>query len=349
MISHMLHVHLAAAHTEPAAVAAVHIHFDAGQGEAVEEAVDRSQGADKTAEGTVAEGAGKPDHQHDHPFAGKENLKLIERRGVGLILQKADRPFQRPCRADILAEAGQRDPLIDSVPDGNRDHKDRQKQIFQIGKPSGHTAFFNLEHRDLMQQFLHQSKRTEPSADRSSQNHSKERKNTQYIPGRGMAGGIQRVLKRAQRAACDRPGAGITVKTGNARAFERPGINMSVYESFQIRVIQKRSIQLNQLPGSGTESGGLCLSPLTLHFRCPGACFFISHSQILISPPASLSNPRGEVLMKTTCRPALRRPPAERKHADLHVSFSVQQLIPVRHIRCIWMRLLQVPPPDRRF
>ena len=222
MVSHMLYIHLAATYTQAAAVAAVGIHFDACQGEAVEESIDRSQRTDKAAEAAVAERAGCSNDQHDHPFAGEQDLQLVEGSGIGFVLQKTDCPLQRPGRADVLAEARERNSLFDSDPDGNRNREHHQKHVFQIRKPSGPDALFDLGHGNLMQNLLNQSQRTQPSADRSSQNHTEQCQNSQYIPWCGVTGCVQCILQRTKRAACDRPRAGIAVEARNADALERP-------------------------------------------------------------------------------------------------------------------------------
>ena len=78
MVSHMFHVHVTLPHTESAAVAAICIYLNPDHGESVEESVDRSERADKTAECAIAECAGESYDQHDYPFAGKENSQLVE-------------------------------------------------------------------------------------------------------------------------------------------------------------------------------------------------------------------------------------------------------------------------------
>ena len=132
MIPDMLYIHLAAPHTQTAAVASVGIHSDACHTESVEKAIDRAKRAEKAAEGTITERAGESDDQHDHPLLREKKLQLIEGGGIGLILQQPDCTLQRTGRADVLAKSRQRDPLIDPVPDGNCDYKHHEHHILQV-------------------------------------------------------------------------------------------------------------------------------------------------------------------------------------------------------------------------
>ena len=133
MVPNMSDIHLTLHHAQAAAVAAVRVHFDARQREAVEETVDRAQRADEPAKSTVAEDAGQADDQHDHPFVGENRSQLIEGGGVNGILQKAYGAFKGAGRADVFAEARQDDAFAHAVDQRDGDHEYRQEDIFQIG------------------------------------------------------------------------------------------------------------------------------------------------------------------------------------------------------------------------
>ena len=78
VVAHVPHVHAAAAHAASAVVAAAVVDLHADNVEAVEEAVDRPQRADKAAERAVAEDAQQPDPQHDDELACKEDAQHRE-------------------------------------------------------------------------------------------------------------------------------------------------------------------------------------------------------------------------------------------------------------------------------
>ena len=73
MVTNPLNVHLAFAHTEPAAVASSEVDLDTDDRKLAEHPVQCPQRAEKAAEGTVAEYTRQPDQKHDHELSCKQN------------------------------------------------------------------------------------------------------------------------------------------------------------------------------------------------------------------------------------------------------------------------------------
>ena len=93
--------------------------------------------------------------------------------------------------------------MSDAIPQGNCNDKNRKDHIFKPAENAGNPGSGNLRNRDLMQQFLNQSKRTEPPTDSPAQNHTIEKQNPDNIPACTMTGRCHGILKRAERACAD--------------------------------------------------------------------------------------------------------------------------------------------------
>ena len=254
MIAHMSYIHLTLFHAHAAARASVRVHPDARKGKAVEQAIDRTQRAEKPAEGAVAEYAGQADDQHDDPFAGKDQAQLIERSAVGRMLQDAHRAFQGACGADILAESRKDHALGDAHPERYSDDSHSKDHIFEPGQRAGIAAPADLRRGDSVEQLLNQTQRADPAADGAPEHHPEQGQDAQHIPGRCMPGGIQRILKRTQRTAGDGARTGIAVQARHTGRLQIPGIDVSVHKAPEIRVIQKGRVQLHQTPGPQAHS-----------------------------------------------------------------------------------------------
>ena len=262
MVAHMPHIHATVAHTRAAAVAPAFVHADSDQTEAVEEAVDRPQRTDKAAEAAIAEDTGQSDNQHDDKLACKEDVQHAEQIGVARIGEQPDGAFKGTRRADIFAEAGQRHIMLQSVPQRDRYDEHRQQNVLQPGQRPGNPALLELECGNLVEQLLNQSQRTEPAADRSSEDHAEEQKDAHHIPSGPVSGGCECVLNGAERTCTDRARAGIAVESGDTGVFCLPLIDFTVNKAFDVCVVQQRTVKLNQSSGRRTV-------------RLPPCCFHI--------------------------------------------------------------------------
>ena len=195
MVAHMPHVHAAAAHAGAAAAAAVLVDLHTDDAEAVEQTVDRAKRTKETAEAPVAEDTGQSDHQHDAPFAGKQDPQHAKHPGVGRVDQMAHRAFRGSCRTDVFAESRQGHVVAQAVDQRYGDHEHCQDHILQPGQCPGDRVFPDLGCGDLMQQFLDQSKRAQPAADGPSQDHAVEQNDPEHIPSCPVPGRGKRVLK----------------------------------------------------------------------------------------------------------------------------------------------------------
>ena len=258
VVPHVAHVHVAIAHAGPAAVAAGGIHLHAGDGEAVEQSIDRAQRTQEPAEGAIAEHALKPNHQHDDELPRKQHLELVERGGVAGIGQQPHRALQRARRTDVLAECGQRLAVLNAVPDGHGDDEHRQDDVFQIRKRPGDPALPDLRRGDLVQQLLDQPQRAQPAADGAAQDQSVEHQDAQHIPRRGVARAVQGVLQRPQGTRADGPGAGIAVEAGHTDGLGVPGEDATLDEALQVGIVQERRVELRQPAGRGLMSAPPC-------------------------------------------------------------------------------------------
>ena len=252
MIAHMPHVHAAAAHAASAVVAAAFVDLHTDDVEAVEEAVDRTQRADKAAEGPVAEDAQQPDPEHDDELARKQDPQHGKLRGVCRVRQQAHGPLKGARRADILAEARQRHVVLEPVPQRQGHHKDRQQDVLEPAEHPRDAGFFDFRRRDLVQQLLNQAQRAEPAADRTPEDDAEQRDDPQHVPPGLVAGGRQRVLDRAQRTGADGARAGVAVKARHTGEFRLSDIDFPVDKALQMGVIQQSAVKLYQPAGAGT-------------------------------------------------------------------------------------------------
>ena len=246
MVTHVLHVHLTVAHTGAAAVAAIRVRFHPDDTEAVEQPIDRPEGAEETAEAAVAEHADQADGQHNHPLAGEDQTQHLIHGRVGGIHQVAACALQGTGRADILAEGRQRQVFGQAEVQGNGDHEHRQDPVFQPGQCPGNLAFTDFRHRNLMEQFLDQAHGAQPAADRAAQHHAEEHDHPQHIPACPVSRSGQRVLDGSQRAGACRTGTGIAVQAGHTQRLGLSFINLPFNKSPEVRVMQKRRVQLDK-------------------------------------------------------------------------------------------------------
>ena len=142
--------------------------------------------------------------------------------------------------------------MLQPVPQGDGNYKNRQKNIFQPAEHPGKTGFFDLRRRDLVQQLLNQANGTEPATDRTAKNDTEKSQNPQYIPSGLMTGCSQCVLDRAQRAGAYCTGAGIAVKPRYTGIFCLTYIDFSIDKALQMGIIEQRAVQLHQTAGAGS-------------------------------------------------------------------------------------------------
>ena len=131
VVAHAPYIHVAMPHASATVVAAVCVHLYADDVEAVEQAVDRPQRADETAEAAVAEHAYEADHQHDDELAGEQDAQHAIVGGVGGIGQMAHRALEGARRTDVFTEARQGDLIAQAVPKRYGDHEHGQNDVFQ--------------------------------------------------------------------------------------------------------------------------------------------------------------------------------------------------------------------------
>ena len=174
VVAHPLDIHLAHAHARAAVVAQVLVHPDGQQGQAAEQGVDGPQGAQKAAECPVHEDAQR---QNGH---AQQGLPAEQHSGQGPVLraqgQQGEAALQRPGGADVLAEGGHRQALGESVPNGQRHHKQGQDDVFQPAQPAGPLAFFNFWGGNFVQQLLNQPEGAQKPAHHPAQDNAREQK-----------------------------------------------------------------------------------------------------------------------------------------------------------------------------
>ena len=236
-----------------AAVAAVRVRLHAHQAEAVEQPVDRAQGAEETAEAAVAENAGQQDGNEDDPLAGEDPAQHLKHGRVGGVGQVAGRALQGARRADILAEGRQGQAPGQGIIQRKGDHEHRQDDVFHPGQRPGCLSLADLRHGQLMKQVLDQAHGAQPAADRPAQDNAEEQDHAQHIPAGPVSRGSQGVLQRPQGAGPRRAGTGIAVQAGDAQRLGLSLIDFSFNESPQVRVVQKRRVQLDKPPFRRTE------------------------------------------------------------------------------------------------
>lgn len=139
-----------------------------------------------------------------------------------------DGPFQRPGRADVLAERGQRDVVHQPVDERKGDDEGTQRDILQAGQRPGDPVFTDLQRRDFAEELLQKAQRSEPAADRLPQG------DAEHIERRHMARGRQRVLQGAKGAGPYSAGAGIAVKPRYADCLCAAGIEGACHKAFRL-------------------------------------------------------------------------------------------------------------------
>ena len=246
MVTHTPHIHRTPPDACAAAGAVFFLHPDPNERKAAEESIDRTKRAQKTAERPVTEHTGKPDHQENDPFPGKEETEHGEQAGILFIGQQPHSPFQRACRADILAECGKRQVVLQPIPKRYGQNKDCQNDIFEIRQDRGDPAFPDFRCRNAVQQFLDQAHRAQPSADRAAQDDSEEHQNAQDIGSGACSRGGCCILQRTERACTDRPGTGVTVESRHTGILHRARIDFSFHKPFQVCVVQKCAVNLRK-------------------------------------------------------------------------------------------------------
>ena len=254
MVAHVPHVHAAGTYAAATAAATAAVHFHADDIKAVEKAVDRSQGADKTAEGPVAEYAQQPDEEHDDKLPREQDAQHGKLFRVYRVCQEAYGPLKSPGGADIFAEARQRHVVPEPIPQRDGNCKDREKNVLQPAEDAGNAGLSDFRRGDLVQQLLNKAQGTEPAADRAAEYDTVEQDDAEHIPACLMAGGSKRVLDRAQRAGSDRAGAGIAVKARHADRLCPAHIDLPVYETSQMGIVEQSAVQLHKAAGSGAAA-----------------------------------------------------------------------------------------------
>ena len=257
MVTDFPNVHTAVSHAGPAVGAPALVHLDADDIEPVEQSVDRAERTEKTAERTVQEHTGCSDDQHDDKLPRKQDSKHAKLRGIDRIRQKPDRPFKCPGRTDVLAESRHRNAELQAIPQRDRHSENSKNHIFEPGKSPCDAGLADLRRRDLVKELLNQSQRTEPAADRPPEHDAKQKDHAEHIPPCTMAGGIERVLNRTQRARTHCAGAGIAVEARDTQILCLSLIDLSLDKALQVRIIQKRAVELSQT----TRGGAVRLPP----------------------------------------------------------------------------------------
>ena len=102
--------------------------------------------------------------------------------------------------------------------------------------------------RNLIQKILDQSKRTEESTDKSSQQSSDKNQKSNYIICHFEIPAADHCLKGTNRTGTCGPGAGIAVQPRNTYIFQFSGINLSSHKSGNMTVCKRRPQCLNPMP-----------------------------------------------------------------------------------------------------
>ena len=176
-----------------------------------------------------------------------ENGELF---GIHRIRQQPHRPFKRACRTNIFAKARHREALH-AVCQRNANSKYRKNHVFEVGKPMGETALFDLRRWNLVEQLLNQPQWAEPATNSAPQRQAVKHQNTTHIPWRPLIHGSQCILQRSQRTRANRARARIAVEARHAEILHRAGINIPFDETLDVGIIEQRGIHLNQPPFGG--------------------------------------------------------------------------------------------------
>jgi hypothetical protein len=230
VIADVLDIHFARLKALSAVNALAPIEFYSDERKLAEEAVERSERANKAAEETENKDTSH-DNRHKHAELPRKQEAESRIGKDGTVSEdETDRPFQRSRRADVFTEG--RDSRID---DGDRD-QNTQDHILQIGEDSRDPALFDFGGLDLIEKFLNKSERTQPTADGSAENESEQNDNAEYIGRRACTACRQRILQCADGTSPDRTGARITVESRNAQVFGISLVNSAVDEALDVRI-----------------------------------------------------------------------------------------------------------------
>lgn len=108
--------------------------------------------------------------------------------------QKKEAALQCACGTDILAEGRLTHAHVVGDGDGQDQDKDHKDDIFEI-----HKSFFQMQFRrgNLVDQFLQQTERAKPAADRSAKECAESKEQARYIEAEGKLSGTVHCLQGA--------------------------------------------------------------------------------------------------------------------------------------------------------
>ena len=238
-----IHVHLAGSGAFPTGDALTLVHLHLEKGHPVEQGVERAQRAQPLAEGTVEQYT-----QHDHRQQDAELpcKQLAQRRpDAGIGKGQRDGSLQHALGAEIFAE--------ERVSHAHVVHKERRQQenhhqqdgVFQICQGL-ELLCGELLRRDFMQQFLKPAEGTQKTADKASQQDSKQNEETCDIIGKDELGRPNHRLKRTDGTGTGGRWAGVAVQPRHADGFTAALINGALEEIRQMNITQQSCSCLNK-------------------------------------------------------------------------------------------------------
>ena len=102
-----------------------------------------------------------------------------------------------------------------------------------------------------MEELLNKTEGAEKSAYPTAENNAVEQNNSEKIEGHGLSACGKRVLKCAERAGKGSAGAGVAVKSRSTKVFQGTLVDIAGYVALEIRVEEKRRVELDQLSLGG--------------------------------------------------------------------------------------------------
>ena len=232
-------VHLAGVGAGFAAGAPALIKMHAVQGDLIEEAVDRAEGADVFAERAVDDEARGKYQAEDDELEAEKAPELA----CDLFVQGGE-PEAGDCagRADVLAEErGQ------FKAEREQQYEDCEHRVFEIAQVFVELEFIFLEKRDLVQKVLQKAERAEEAADCAADQGADEDQDAGDIVGQFEFQAAEITLQGTYRAGADRAGAGVAVESRNANGLSGALVDLSFEESLEVGVLQERCNGLDRM------------------------------------------------------------------------------------------------------
>ena len=152
------------------------VDMHAVQADLVEQSVDRAEWAHDLAEKPAAYDAAEDSDDEDRGFEDKEPAEL--RSEFGMCQEQWNAAFEGPGRADVFAERRRTEAKLVGHHGRHQEHEHHEQYVFDV---SQRFRYADVRRRDLVQEFLDESKRAYEPADGSSEHHAQRQDESQSI------------------------------------------------------------------------------------------------------------------------------------------------------------------------